>query len=114
MLLPSLGDSLVQVGGEVTGRKKCVGCVRNTEGMFANPRYGKGGQRFVPSNKLSGKMGLYDQYKISFSLLGAEMVYIHQSLNCESEDNYSLTLGYIQKSRYAKNVCHGILYSVSK
>ena len=53
MLLPSLGDSLVQVDGEVIERKKCVGCVRRPEGMFANPSYGKGGQRFVPSNRLS-------------------------------------------------------------
>jgi len=38
------------------------------------------------------------------------MVYIYQNLNCESEDNYHL--GYIQKSRYANNVCYGILYRV--
>jgi len=25
--------------------------------MFGNPSYGKGDQRFVPSNTLSGKMG---------------------------------------------------------
>lgn len=57
MQLPSLGDSLVQVDGEVTGRKKCVGCVRRTEGVFANSGYGKGGQRFILSDSLSGKMG---------------------------------------------------------
>jgi hypothetical protein len=73
MLLPSSGDSLVQVDGEVT--ENCVGCVRRTEGMFANPRFGKGGQGFVPSNRLSGKMGCMTN--ISFNLLGPEIgVYI--------------------------------------
>jgi hypothetical protein len=63
VLLPSLGDSLVQVGGEIIWREKCVGCVRRTEGMFANPSNGKGGQRFVPANRLSGKMGCMTNVK---------------------------------------------------
>ena len=57
VLSPSSGYSLVQVGGKELGRKKYVDFVRRTEGMFANPSYGKGGQGLVPSNRLSGKMG---------------------------------------------------------
>jgi hypothetical protein len=94
VLLPSLGDNLVQVDGEVIGREKCVGCVRR--------KLWKGRPEVCPLKQIQWKDGLYDQYKISFNLLGAEMVHIYQILNCEIEDNYRLTLDYTQKSMYAK------------
>ena len=34
---------------------------------------------------------------------------MYQTLRCKSKDNCLLTLGFVEKSRYAKNVCSGIL-----
>jgi hypothetical protein len=33
---------------------------------------------------------------------------IYRNFNCESEDSYLLALGYVEKSRYAINICSGI------
>jgi len=34
------------------------------------------------------------------------------NFSCESEDNYLIVLGYIEKSKYANTVSSSILYSV--
>jgi len=37
---------------------------------------------------------------------------IYKNFSCESEENYLLALGYIEKARYARNVCSVILQTV--